>query len=242
MATASSKETIDALLERSGRAYVPIRRSFVQAPVRGGGAGPLAHFVTQRRGRTLDLYLLMHAVASAKPFDVRFPAAVWARALGIAGHATASSMVSKQWTWLESERLIASRRSGRLREVTLLREDGSGDTYVHPGKEGNYFKLPYAYWQGNFHNRMDLPAKAVLLIALSLQDDFLLPTKQGAAWYGISRDTVRKGLRILLLLGILEMHEVRKKAPLAPLGFTLERRYTLREPFRHDATEFPSES
>jgi hypothetical protein len=116
--------------------------------------------------------------------------------------------------------------------VTLLREDGSGKPYVHPGKEGNYFKLPYDYWHGNFHNRMGLPAKAVLLIALSLQDEFLLPTKQGAGWYGLSRDTVRKGLRTLRLLGILDMREVRKKAPLAPLGFTLERRYTLKDPFR----------
>jgi hypothetical protein len=79
---------------------------------------------------------------------------------------------------------------------------------------------------------MGLPAKAVLLIALSLQDDFLLPTKQGAKWYGLSIDTVRKGLRTLRLLGVLEMREERKRAPLAPLGFTFERRYTLKEPFR----------
>lgn len=141
-------------------------------------------------------------------------------------------MISKQWSWLEQEDLITSRRSGRLREITLLKEDASGAAYVHPGREGNYFKLPHAYWLGNFHNRMGLPAKAVLLIALSLQDDFLLPTKQGAKWYGLSKDTVRKGLRTLRLLGILDMREQRKKAPLAPLGFTNERRYMLREPFR----------
>lgn len=227
-----AQETVEALLERSGRDHVPIRRSFVQAPGRGGGPGPIASFVHERRGRTLDLYLLAHAVASASPYDVRLPAAVWARALNIARYATAGSMVSKQWSWLEREGLISSRRAGRLREVTLLKEDRSGAAYIHPGREGNYFKLPYAYWQGNFHNRMGLPAKAVLLIALSLQDDFLLPTKQGAKWYGLSRDTVRKGLRTLRLLGILDMREQRKKAPLAPLGFTLERRYTLREPFR----------
>jgi hypothetical protein len=211
---------------------VPIRRSFVQEPGRGGGPGPVASFVHERRARTLDLYLLAHAVASAPPYDARFPAVVWARALDVADYASASSTVSKQWTWLEKRSLIKSRRKGRLREVTLLKEDGSGRDYVHPGREGNYFKLPYAYWLGNFHNRMGLPAKAVLLIALSLQDDFLLPTKQGAKWYGLSRDTVRKGLRTLRLLGILEMREQPKKAPLAPRGFTLERRYTLRDPFR----------
>lgn len=223
---------MEALLDRSGRDHVPIRRSFVQAPARGGGAGPVASFVRERRARTLDLYLLAHAVASASPYDARFPAVVWARALNVANYPSAGSMVSKQWSWLERQRLVSSQRVGRLREITLLREDGSGRPYVHPGREGNYFKLPYAYWEGNFHNRMGLPAKAVLLIALSLQDDFLLPSKQGAKWYGLSRETVRKGLRTLRLLGILDMREQQKKAPLAPLGFTLERRYTLREPFR----------
>ncbi len=191
------------------------------------------------RSRALDLYLLAHAVASAPPFDVRFPAAVWARALGVTDQPSAGSMISKQWSWLEKQQLIQSRRVGRLREVTLLKEDGSGNPYSHPGKEGNYFKLPYAYWRGNFHNRMGLPAKAVLLIALSLRDEFILPTKQGAVWYGLSRDTVRKGLRTLRLLGVLDMAEVPKKAPLAPLGFALERRYSLRDPFRIETITAP---
>ena len=131
--------------------------------------------------------------------------------------------------------MITSQRSGRFRKVTLLKEDGLGEPYRHPGKEGNYFKLSYDYWRGNFHNRMGLPAKAVLLIALSLKDEFLLPTRQGADWYGLSRDTMRKGLRTLRLLGILEVSEEPKKAPLAPLGFTMERRYTVKAPFRLDA-------
>jgi hypothetical protein len=146
-------------------------------------------------------------------------------------------VVSKNWRWLEDQGLIASRRRGRLREVTLLYEDGSRRPYRHPGEQGgedrgHYFKLPYAYWRGNFHDRISLPAKAVLLIALSLRDDFVLPTERGAEWYGLSRDTVRKGLRDLRLLNILSMREVRKPAPLSALGFTLDRRYTLRSPFR----------
>lgn len=128
--------------------------------------------------------------------------------------------------------MVVTRRRGRFREVTLLREDGSGKAYVHPGNEGHYFKLPHAYWRGNFANRISLPAKAVLLIALSLRDDFILPTEHGAKWYGVSQDTVRKGLRVLRLLGILDMREVQKSAPLSARGFTFERRYTLREPFR----------
>jgi hypothetical protein len=230
-------ETVAALLERSSRNHVPIRRSFVQQRVRGGGAGPLAAFVHDRRVRALDLYLLGHAVASAPPFRVSFPAAVWARALGLTPHSSSETLVSRTWTWLEDQRLIESQRVGRRREITLLREDGSGEPYRHPGEQGaadrgHYFKLPYAYWEGNFHNRLSLPAKAVLLIALSLQDDFILPTEKGKDWYGLSRDTIRKGLRDLRLHGLLSMHEERKLAPLSALGFTLERRYRLRPPFR----------
>jgi hypothetical protein len=135
-------------------------------------------------------------------------------------------------------RLIESERQGRWRRVTLLMDDGSGRPYRHPGdkglaeERGDYFKLPYSYWRGRFNNRLGLPAKAVLLIALSLQDDFVLPTERGAGWYGLSRDTVRKGLRDLRLLGILSMREVQKDAPLTAKGFTLERHYMLRDPFR----------
>lgn len=230
-------ETVEALLERSGRDEVPIRRSFVQRPERGGGPGPLAGFVRHRRVRALDLYLLAHAVASAPPYDAAFPASVWARALGLRDYSSSATLVSKSWTWLEEGRLVETRRRRRLREVTLLYEDGSGRPYRHPGEQGaeergHYFKLPYSYWRLNIHNRIGLPAKAVLLIALSLRDDFILPTERGAAWYGLSRDTVRKGLRDLRLLGFLAMREVRKQAPLSAHGFTVERKYMLRPPFR----------
>lgn len=181
----------------------------------------------------MDLYLLAHARASAPPFDVALPARVWARALGLGESSSAESQISKSWRWLEEHRLLASRRRGRWREVQLLREDGSGEPYTHPGRgEGDYFRLPYAYWEGNFHNRIGLPAKAILLIALSLQADFVLPNERGAAWYGLSRDTVRKGLRTLETLGLLSRRVERKPAPLERLGYTLERHYTLRSPFR----------
>lgn len=71
-----------------------------------------------------------------------------------------------------------------------------------------------------------------MLIALSLRDDFVLPTERGAQWYGLSRDTVRKGLRDLRLLGLLAFREERKEAPLSAHGYTLERHYALQEPFR----------
>ncbi len=232
---ATQAETVTALLERSGRDALPLRRSFVQVRQRGGGAGPLAAFVRERRGVALDLYLLGRAVASQEPFDVALPADVWVRALGLGASSSAASTISKSWTWLASENLIATGRRGRLREVRFLREDGSGRPYRHPGRDeeqrGDYFKLPYAYWEGNFPGRLGLPAKALLLIALSLGDDFWLPRERGARWYGLSRDTVSRGLATLLRLGLLDVRTHYKKAPLSALGVTEERRYTLRPPF-----------
>lgn len=238
---AGQAETIAALLERSNRDAVPIRRTFVQQRRRGGGPGPLASFVSNRRVRALDLYLLAHAVASGSPYTVTFPAAVWVRALGLTSHTSSETLVSRTWSWLEAAKLIETRRVGRLREVTVLREDGSGNAYRHPGEEGaadrgHYFKLPHAYWHGNFHNRLSLPAKAVLLIALSLTDDFLLPTERGSDWYGLSRDTIRKGLRDLRLYGLISMRTEQKLAPLSAIGYTIERRYRLQPPLRVTAT------
>jgi hypothetical protein len=48
------REAVEALLERSGREFVPVRRSFVQDRAPGGGPSPPAAFVTGRRRRALD--------------------------------------------------------------------------------------------------------------------------------------------------------------------------------------------
>jgi hypothetical protein len=232
------RAAIDALLERSKRDAVPIRRSFTQQRVRGGGPGPLSAFVTHRRRRALDLYLLAHAAASARPYDVTLESRVWARLLGLEGR-NAGSMITRQWNWLEEHRLVTTSRKNRLRSVVLLREDGSGLPYTHPGvssesrpAEGDYFNLPHAYWKAGLPDRIDLPTKAVLLIALSRPtDDFILPIEHASRWYGMSPDSLSLGLRQLQLLGFLAMRFEHESAPLSPRGYRTVRRYTLRPPF-----------
>lgn len=234
-------DAIDALLTRSGRDHLPLRRAFVQRRgVRGGGAGPLASFVSSRRSVALDLYLLVHTLASDAPFTVSLATSVWARLTGLEGPAGAAR-ITRSWKWLEEENLIAVSGKSRSRVIEILREDGSGRPYIHPGAssegeipEGDYFKLPYVYWRGRFFGRMGLPGKAVLLIALSLEDDFLLPIKQGSKWYGVSEDTIKRGLRQLFANRLLDVRTIAKPAPLSPAGVTQERRYTLRTPFRPD--------
>jgi hypothetical protein len=228
---------VTALLRRSARNSVPIRRAFVQAREPGGGPGMLSEFVGSRRRRALDLYLLLHAAASRPPWDVDMPGAAWGRMLGLFGPST-GTVVARQWSWLEERRLVARTKVGRQTRITLLHEDGSGRPYWHPGThhagrapEGDYFHLPYAYWQADMQDWADLPMKAVLLIALSLPREFLLPLDHGRRWYGLSRDTLRTGLRGLSTRGFLDMRLVKKAAPLTTSGYTFERRYRLRSPF-----------
>jgi hypothetical protein len=69
---------------------------------------------------------------------------------------------------------------------------------------------------------------------LSLPPKFLLPQRHGARWYGISRDTVRRGLSTLQAMGLLTFQSVTKKAPLAPSGVTKDRLYSLTGTFAPD--------
>ena len=113
-----------------------------------------------------------------------------------------------------------------------MAEDASGVQYVHPSRAREaYFKLPYAYWLDGWNVKLDLPAKAMLLIAMSLEDGFVLPVEKAKQWYGISADTAARGLKTLADEELLTSRGVRKKAPLAPLGFSYDRRYTLGSPF-----------
>ena len=198
--TATRQETIDALLDDARRESVPIRRIFVQQGTqREPRAGLLADFVQAGSDRTLELYLLVHAVAARKPFDVRRDSRVWARMVGLDDSPSSRSAVSKSWRWLQERQLVSVERVGRLASVTILREDGKGRPYRHPGQKprSGYFQLPFTYWRDGWHERLTVPGKAMLLIALSLQDDFPLPYSKAPSWYGIAPSTAERGLREL---------------------------------------------
>jgi hypothetical protein len=231
---ADGHDTLVALLDGSRRGALPLRRSFVQTKAAGGraSAGVLAPFVAAHHERALDQYLLFHAAASGGDYGVARPAKVWARALSFGAGASAVAAVSKNWAWLETQGLLARGRYGRLSKPVLLREDGSGKPYTHPSKTGeSYFKVPHAFWLDDWHRRLGLAEKAVLLIALSLQDDFILPVEHASGWYGLSADTLNRGLVGLRRRDALEVRRQRRKAPLAPEGYTWEFRYRLRPPF-----------
>jgi DNA-binding MarR family transcriptional regulator len=232
---ASPESTLADILARSGRKAkaVPIRKTFLQGGDRSDPEpGPLARLVRRRDDRALQLYLLFHAVATADPWDSTKDARVWARAMNLrtrTGYDTAA--ISKAWRRLEQQQLVSRSRRGRLARVTLLDESGTGKPYRHHAAAEPYFKLPFEYWLNGWHRRLDLPAKAILLIGLSLPPEFILPEAEAPRWYGISADTTRRGLRELQDRGLLTVQKTVKEAPAAPEGFAIEHRYTLQPPF-----------
>ena len=70
-----------------------------------------------------------------------------------------------------------------------------------------------------------------MLIALSLDDGFILPIEKAPDWYGISADTANRGLLDLRKAGLLDVEKRTKKAPLSPEGIAQDFHYTLNPPF-----------
>ncbi len=242
--TVTRHDTIEAILTASSRRDkgVPIRRSFVQRGSQGAPeSGVLAELLYAHDERALDLYLLFRVASSSAPWDVTRDARVWARALGLpTPRDDGSATVSKIWSRLDRKyHLVARERRGRLAKIVALNENGTGSPYSYPtgGELERYFKVPFAYWMAEerWYEALSFPAKAVLMIALSLQSPFVLPTTKIRDWYGISTESGERGLRELRHRGVLHRRLTTKRAPLAPLAETQEYRYTLKPPFARSA-------
>lgn len=224
--------TIEAMLKRSHRQEVPIRRSFVRRE-NNNGRPPLAELVHRHDDRALDLYLLILAQASAGAFDVSYPAAVWARALSL-GNKDGAAAVSKVLARLVDAKLVKRDRVGRKAHITLLHESGSGDAYTHPGQvRDKYLKLPHAYWTDGWSSKLALPGKAALLVARSMPATFFLSIETAPKQFGFSADTLEDGLRELRAHGLLDRWTIQEPDPLTVVGYRLDFRYKLRSPLEH---------
>jgi hypothetical protein len=237
----SRTDTLAALLDRTGRGVVPIRREFVQ---RGHGRdtvpGPLAGLLTAHDERGLDAYLLAHALASAEPYTCTLPASAWARALGIEGSpASITPAVSKVMRRLDEEHdLIERTHSKRRLVVTLLREDGSRDPYQHPYKnKERHLRLPDTYWRDGWMNRLSLVGKTMLLVALERPDGFDLPFKRAPRWYGLSADSASSGLRELHTHKLVDVEHTWVRDARSDTGWAPKYTYTLTGPFSTVAQE-----
>lgn len=220
-------------LARSERSIAPLRVAFLHEPRREGLPGPLASFVEERRGIALDLLLLAHTAAPlSEDRPIRATSRQWMKAIGAEPSASNRATISRSWTWLEEKRLVRSHRTGRERGIEVLCEDGSGKSWQPPKARGEaHFGLPLDYWWGSYPRVLSLPAKAVLLIGLSLQsrgDSFFeLPLERGSRWYGLSESTLRRGLGELRRLGLLRRWVNRRETTRSPIGRTYDQRYAL---------------
>lgn len=216
---ADQQATVAALLAAD---FVLVPRSFIGDDEKTSGR--LADFVRQRRGRAIDLYMLALAASGSSDDVPPVPAAVWGRALGLE-QGSAAPIISRLWRWLEEEGLLTSTRIGRTKTIRLIRTSSGGDDVT----------LSSAFFRGNFHNRLSMPAKAVLLAILA-EGGRLSFLDESREIYGLNRDTVRRGLSALRTIGLLRVQLARRPAPLSARGFVVERVYTLLPPFAIAAT------
>lgn len=239
--SASTNETVDAIAGSTQRSEFPLRRTFLQQKVGGKSVpGPLSGLVSAGDRTALLLYFLAVTKASEEPWDVSLHSAVWARALGLPNPMSevTRGRISKAWTRLVARRLVSRSRRNRMAEFTLLAEDGTGEPYTRPAS--GFIKVPHALWThgpdgeggvDRWYQVLRLPEFTFLVIGLSQLDYFPLPAERAPDYYGISADTVQRGVDGLRKKGLLVVEHQRLKAPLAPEGYTYENRYTLQAPF-----------
>ncbi len=237
---ATPESTRDDLLGSQTRRGPAIRSAFVQE--RGGSLapGPLHLFVRERQLFTLQLYLLLHCIARKEPWETALPASTWARALDKTGRGGEGS-VSRAWAWLREHRLVRTERDNRLVRAYLLVEDGSGKPYT---RSTDFFYFPLAYFRDGWHKRLGLAATSVLLIALNKSTRkpwFQLRTEPQSKWYGVSPDTLQRGLDELRDAELLHVHPRRVRDYKARFGTTIVNEYVLLGAFATPSTASASE-
>jgi hypothetical protein len=248
-APANEAETREYLLKRSNRTHAPVPKYFIQCPDRklANRSAPLAEFVRNGDLRGLRALLFLHAIISSGEGDngwsTTLPLAVWARAFDTtktASGRSSSTSATKILTRLVDRGMISRARTGRSRSitVTLLRPDGSGKDYTRPdGHVDKFIKLSNKFWTEGWHDKLDMAATAMLLVALHERPVFELATEHVPAWYGWSADTAERGLKTLSNEGLLNVQKRTKKAPLSPSGATEVNLYTLVGTFAHESTD-----
>lgn len=145
--------------------------------------------------------------------------------------------ISRAWRVLEDHGLI-TREDG---PAALLREDGSGEPWIHPGEAAGrdrigYFSIPRAYWLRGYANALSLPGKAMLMVLLSETNDLKSTTvtyshARFAEYFGISESTVKRGLNNLREFGLLGERWEKQPAARSPKGYRQVGHYWLLNPF-----------
>ncbi|MDX6450674.1 MAG: hypothetical protein QOH16_723 [Gaiellaceae bacterium] len=219
------------LFRDSHREAVPLRETFLQRRGDPPDPGPLSRLVSGGHHHALDLYLLIHAATATPPHQIAINSRFWTQLVARPDQSERSARRALERSldtleWLELIRPVT--RLG-VPVVELLDEYGWGDRYVHPANQGaRYFTIPHAYWLAGFDQSLSLRAKAMLLIARSLKPHgFTLPLAKSQQWYGISPDTMRRGMKELVSAGLARYQANVVDAPKAPRSTAVRRVYIL---------------
>ena len=241
-------ETRLFLLTRSKRTYAPVPKYFIQNPNRklGDRSGPLAEFVSNGDLRGLRALLFLHAIISSGEGDngwsTTLPLAVWARVLRHHEDRVRPFLLDLCHQDLDPPRRTPADRPDPHRPRAKHHRDPAaprwtGDPYTRPdGNVDKFIKLTNKFWTEGWHEKLDMAATAMLLVALHEKPGFELPTEHVPTWYGWSADTAERGLKTLREAGLLEVQKRIKKAPLSPTGATEVNIYTLVGPFAQEPT------
>jgi hypothetical protein len=225
------------LLLASRRDAVPIRERFLQIRGDPPEPGPLSELVRGGYDHALDVYLLILAATSSPPHRLYINPDFWAL------------LTRKRSQSLRNARRVLYRSLDALSDLELIRqethlgvplyrildESGSGNAYFHPATRGDrYLTLPHAYWERGFDRRLELPGKVVLLLARSLKpESFTLPLANAMQWYGVSPDTLRRGMDELVKAKLVRYTKEDVASAKAPRGTVVRRTYTLLGPVAH---------
>jgi hypothetical protein len=233
-------DTRSDFLRVSGSGYLVVRQHFVQFDAsQSKRSATLSTMVSERKHRALVLYLLLLTVWPFLRSRPPFSSAIWIRALTSRhGPQWNRSELSKAWTQLVELGLVEREREGRLSLVRPRREDGKAD-YTPPNGTKKmwseaYFTLPGALWTEEWFAKLNLAELAVLLIVAketTTKDEMYVTEDRVHEWYGISPNTLRKGVQGLERNGLLKRRPERRKAPLTSLGYTIRWWYSLTGPF-----------
>jgi hypothetical protein len=220
------KGQLDALLGSAKRGFVQIRKTLVQQPkTQEVRASVLADFVGGRYQRPLDALLLTHAlqpILNGSPL----PRRTWARLLSTRTPCS-DSTVERTFQTLSDMNLLTVTGSSKAWEITLLKEDGSGDLWFKAGSVTEpgpgFFVLPFDYWTKSFVDRLTIPGKALLLIALAETQDpkkprFAMAVERAPDFYGISERTAERGYNELRREKLLLVHRQKVADPKHPAG------------------------
>lgn len=210
--------------ERLGkRVSAPVRVSFIgandsQRPA--GEAPPLTRILRGGRGGEVRLKLELSFLwfAASAPYDLAYPARVWASLLGLDDpEGRGTRRVRQAISALQRESLIEVRtHPGAPSRITLLDEGGFGFPYSLPGESYSksrgsgqewrhrYIQIPDTFWTNGWISTLSGAAVAMLLVLFAElgQRDYettevWFSPSQAQRIYGLSEDTRSKGLREL---------------------------------------------